>query len=273
MVSFRDDSLVTGFDLVLFGDPVDHSLSPIIQQAGLEAVGLAGTYRAVRVDAEGFRRGCADLRAGLWRGANVTMPHKRLAVEEMDALSSGAERAGSVNTIVVEGSRLTGHSTDIDGIRWVWQEAGLPRDAPVLVLGAGGAAAAALIAIETEEVFVSSRRFEDAARLAAAIDVLVRPVPWGTAVPGAVIVNATPLGMAGEPLPLDIVQESAGLLDMAYARRATPAVLTADRVGLPYATGTDLLLAQAAASFSLWTGRVAPHIRMRAALQKAQATA
>ena len=170
---------------------------------------------------------------GLWSGANVTMPHKRLAVEEMDALSSGAERAVSVNTVVVEGSRLTGHSTDIDGIQQVWQEAALPRDVPVLVLGAGGAAAAALIAIDTDEVFVSSRHFEDAARLAAAIDVGVRPVPWGTAVAGAVVVNATPLGMAGDSLPLDIVEESAGLLDMAYARRATPAVLTADRAGVP----------------------------------------
>jgi shikimate dehydrogenase len=273
MDSFHDGSMVTRFDLVLFGDPVDHSLSPVIQQAGLDAAGLAGTYRAVRVDEEGYRRGCADLRAGLWSGANVTMPHKRLAVEEMDALSSGAERAVSVNTVVVEGSRLTGHSTDIDGIQQVWQEAALPRGVPVLVLGAGGAAAAALIAIDTDEVFVSSRHFEDAARLAAAIDVGVRPVPWGTAVAGAVVVNATPLGMAGDSLPLDIVEESAGLLDMAYARRATPAVLAADRAGVPYATGTDLLLAQATASFTLWTGRVAPTAQMRAALQKAQATA
>jgi shikimate dehydrogenase len=265
--------MVNGYDLVLFGDPVDHSLSPVIQQAALDAAGLAGTYRAVRVDEEGFRQGCADLRAGLLKGANVTMPHKRLAIGEMDVLSSGAARAGSVNTIIVEGSRLTGHSTDIDGIRYVWQEAGLPHRVPVLVLGAGGAAAAALIAIDEDEMFLSSRRFEDAARLASDVDVVVRPVPWGRAITGAVVVNATPLGMAGEPLPRDIVEESAGLLDMAYARLTTPAVLTAHGAGLPCATGTELLLAQAAASFTLWTGRIAPIVQMRAALQKAQASA
>jgi len=264
---------MTVLELVLFGDPVDHSLSPIIQQAGLDAAGLAGTYRAVRVDEAGFRRGCSELRAGLWQGANVTMPHKRLAFEEMDIRSRGAERAGSVNTIVLEGSRLSGHSTDIEGIQHVWHEAGLPRDVPVLVLGAGGAAAAALIAIESDEIFISARRFEQAADLAEAVDVEVHPLRWGREVPGAVIVNATPLGMAGESLPSGIMRSSGGLLDMAYTRGDTQAVHEARRLGLPHVSGTEVLLAQATASFTLWTGLPAPTEQMRIALQKAQATA
>ena len=264
--------LVAGFDLVLLGNPVDHSLSPAIQQAGLDAVGLIGTYQAIRVDAAGFRRACADLRAGQWRGANVTMPHKRLAFTNTDQRSPGAERAGSVNTIVAEDTRLVGHSTDIDGIRQVWQEVGLPVDAPMLVLGAGGAAAAALIAIEADKVFISSRRGEESARLAASVDVAVETVPWGTSIDGAVVVNATPLGMAGEGLPPGVVERSGGLLDMAYGSQATPAVQTADKAGLAYVSGTDLLLAQATASFTLWTGLTAPVVQMRAALQKAQAT-
>jgi shikimate dehydrogenase len=260
------------FDLVLFGDPVGHSLSPVIHQAALDATGLTGTYRAVQVDEAGFRRGCAALREGSWRGANVTMPHKRSACAEVDVRTDEARRAWSVNTIVVEGSRLVGHSTDIDGIRVTWEEAGLPRDVPVLVLGAGGAAAASLIAIEADDVFLSTRRLESAVSLAQGMDVEVHPVPWGTVVPGAVVVNATPLGMAEEPLPPGIVEAAAGLLDMAYARTSTPAVLTALRAGLPLASGTDLLLAQAGASFTLWTGRPAPLAAMRDALQKAQAT-
>ena len=259
------------FDFVLFGDPVDHSLSPVIQQAGLDAAGLIGSYRAIRVDPAGFRSGCEDLRSGAWHGANVTMPHKRLAFEEVDQRSSGAERAKSVNTIVVEGSRLTGHSTDIDGVRTVWQEAGLPQDGPVLVLGSGGAAAAALIALDSRELFVSSRRFEAVAEMAATIDVDVRPLHWGTAPPGAVVVNATPLGMKGESLPPGLIERSTGLLDMAYGGPPTPAVVTAGRMGLAHATGLDLLLAQATASFALWTGLPAPVEQMRAALQKAQA--
>jgi shikimate dehydrogenase len=263
---------VTGFDLVLLGDPVDHSLSPVIQQAALEAAGLAGTYRAMRVDADGFRRACADLRAGRWRGANITMPHKRLAAAETDERSIGAERSGSVNTIVVKGSRLVGHSTDIDAIRRVWRESGLPIDAPVLVLGAGGAAAAALIALDAHDLFASSRRREAAQRLSAVVDIDVRTVPWARAVAGAVVVNATPLGMGGEALPAGVVEESAGLLDMAYSLLPTPAVRAARRAGLPHASGIDVLLAQAIGSFTLWTGLPAPAVQMRLALQKAQAT-
>ncbi|MDH3260126.1 MAG: hypothetical protein OEM81_07595 [Acidimicrobiia bacterium] len=264
--------VVAGFDLVLLGDPVAHSLSPVIQQAGLDAAGVMGTYRALRVDANGFRRACVDLRAGRWRGANVTMPHKRLAFAETDEWSTGAERSGSVNTIVVKDSRLVGHSTDIDGIRQVWQEAGLPLDAPVLVLGAGGAAAAALVALDVSDLLISSRRWEAAQEVAATADVAVRPVKWGKVIAGAVVVNATPLGMKGETLPRGIVEQSAGLLDMAYSVQVTPAVRTACRAGLPHASGPDVLLAQATASFTLWTGLAAPSVAMRAALQKAQAT-
>jgi shikimate dehydrogenase len=260
------------FDLALFGDPVEHSLSPVIQQAALAAAGLAGSYRAFRVDADGFRRACVDLRVGRLHGANITMPHKRLAAAETDERSSGAERSGSVNTIVVDDSRLVGHSTDIDGIRTVWREAGLPLDARVVVLGAGGAAAAALIALDDHELIISARRREAAERLASTVVVGARTVPWGTPVSGAVIVNATPVGMGGEPLPPGVVEGSAGLLDMAYRRHATPAVQAARGAGLPHASGTDLLLAQAMASFTLWTGLAAPAVQMRSALQKAQAT-
>jgi shikimate dehydrogenase len=263
---------VTLLDLVLFGDPVDHSLSPVIQQAALDATGLEGNYRAIRVDADGFRRGCADLRTGRLHGANVTMPHKRLAAEETDERSPGAERSKSVNTIVVEGSRLIGHSTDISGVQQVWQESGLSEEAPVLVLGAGGAAAAALIGLETHKLSLASRRWASAQRLVEEIDVSVDLVPWGTAVPGAVVVNATPLGMGGEDLPSGVVEESAGLLDMAYRRGNTPAVEAARKLRLPHASGTDLLVAQAVLSFFLWTGLPAPAEQMRAALQKAQAT-
>ncbi len=154
-----------------------------------------------------------------------------------------------------------------------WQEAGLPHDVPVLVLGAGGAAAAALIAVDADDVFVSARRFESAFGLAQGHGRRGATAAVGDRRPGAVVVNATPLGMAEESLPPGIVEEAAGLLDMAYSR----AVDAGRADGAPhrtcrYASGTDLLLAQAMASFTLWTGRTAPVAEMRDALQKAQAT-
>lgn len=261
------------FNLVLFGDPVAHSLSPVLQNAALETAGFQGAYRSVRVDQRGLERGCRDLRAGRLDGANVTMPHKALAARLVDERSTGAARAQSVNTIMVEDSKLIGHSTDIDGVRSVWGEASLPVDAPVLVLGAGGAAAAALIALEGRVLYLAARSRESAARLGRQVAPTARVIPWGKGVPGAVVVNATPIGMAGDALPVGILEESAGLLDMPYRTGVTPAVRDARRAGLPTASGIDLLVAQAGASFTLWTGRPAPLHEMRNALQIAQATA
>jgi shikimate dehydrogenase len=263
---------VRSFNLELYGDPVSHSLSPVLHTAALKAVGLVGSYRAVRVDRRGLKERFDELRRGRIDGANVTMPHKRDAAEFVDDLSPGAARAQSVNTVVAAGSELVGHSTDIDGVLAVWDEAHLPGEAPVLILGAGGAAAAAVIALEDRRVYLAARQVDRAEGLLDRLDVMGDAVPWGRPIPGAVVVNATPLGMAGETLPAGIVEESSGLLDMPYRHGSTAAVRRARRNGVPHATGTDLLIAQAAVSFTLWTGRPAPLAQMRAALQIAQAT-
>ncbi len=254
--------------LVLLGDPVVHSLSPVIHSAGLVAVGIAGIYTARRVDAEGFLSACEDLRSGRLDGANVTMPHKRLAADRVDQVSAEAERSGSVNTIVAREGVLTGHNTDVAGVRAVWVEHGLPADAPVLILGAGGAAAAAVVALEDRDLVVSARRPSAAEALLGGLP--GGTVGWGSGVEGAVVVNATPLGMLAEPLPSAVLSGAAGLLDMAYGSSVTPAVRAARAAGLPTAEGADLLLAQAFASFELWTGVPAPREAMRAALQMAQ---
>lgn len=258
--------------LAVFGDPVAQSWSPVIQEAGLHAVGIRGTYRAIQVDRAGFLQGCDDVREGRLDGANVTMPYKRLAAEKVDRLTSDAERAGSVNTLVREGGRLVGYSTDVEAIRQVWRQTGLAGDAPVLVLGAGGAAAAALVALEEHERWVSARRAAAAVALSTEIGPAIRTVEWGRAVPGAVVVNATPLGMRGEELPRAVVEAAIGLFDMVYAPIPTPACRRAHAAGIPVAEGSEMLLAQAMLSFTLWTGVPAPAAAMRAALQNAQET-
>jgi len=244
--------------LVLLGDPVEHSRSPAIHTAALAAVGIPGSYTARRVDAAGVRRACDEMRRGELDGANVTMPHKRVAAAAADRLSPEASRAGSVNTLVPDDGRVIGHTTDVDGVRIAWGWAGLPEDSPVLVLGAGGAAAAAMVALEGHEVLVSGRRPGAGPAVAAALGVACREVPWGEVVDGAVVVNATPLGMAGESLPAGLVAAAAGVFDMAYGPAATPAVVEGRRLGLPVADGASMLVAQAARSFELWTGVRAP---------------
>jgi shikimate dehydrogenase len=241
--------------LVLLGDPVGHSRSPAVHRVALAAAGIEGRYEARRVDEAGVYRACAEMRAGDLAGANVTMPHKRVAAAAADRLTPEAARCGAVNTLVLAGGEVVGHNTDIGGLRLAAEWAGIPAAAPVLVLGAGGAAAAAAVAFAGSSLAFSARRPEAARALAAAVGVAAREVPWGLPMPGAVVVNATPLGMSGEPLPPGMVEAAGGLIDLPYGEDATPAVAEARRRGLPAVEGLDVLVAQAALSFRLWTGR------------------
>ena len=251
--------------LVLLGDPVAHSRSPAIHGAALAAAGIAGRYEARRDDETGVYLACAEIRSGALRGANVTMPHKRVAAVAADRLAREAQRCGAANTLVGEDGEVVGHNTDVSGLLLAWDWARLPRDATVLLLGGGGAAAATLVALDGAEILVSTRRPGAGAVLAAALGVATGEVPWGRVVPGAVVVNATPVGMQGEPLPAGVVEEAAGLFDMPYGRETTLAVVAARRLGLPVAEGIDHLVAQAALSFRLWTGVEAPLAVMRRA--------
>lgn len=252
--------------LALLGDPVDHSRSPAIHSAALAACGIAGEYRARRSTAAQLREACAEIRKGLLDGANVTMPLKAVALAESDRVSEAARRAGAVNTVSNASGLIRGDNTDVSGINEAWRRRGLPDDSPVMVLGAGGAAAAALVAREGSQLFVSSRRPGAGSDLAARTGVEAIEVPWGESVAAAVVVNATPLGMNGESLPPEPLESAVGLLDMAYGSVPTPAVTTMG--GHPVADGLDVLVFQASRAFEIWTGQAAPIEVMEAAARQ-----
>ncbi|HSG79828.1 MAG TPA: hypothetical protein VLD62_09630 [Acidimicrobiia bacterium] len=252
--------------LVVLGDPVAHSLSPAIHTAALAACGLEGRYRARRVDAAGVRAAVDEIRDGTLDGANVTMPHKATAAAAADRLDDQARRADSVNTLVREDGRVVGHTTDVGGIRDAWSRAGLSDEAPVLLLGGGGAAAAALLALEGRDLVIATRRPGAGAALVERLEVTAEEAAWGAGVLGAVVVNATPIGMHGERLPDEVLDRAGGLFEMAYGPHPTPAVARARREGMPVAEGLDMLVAQAARSFTLWTGIEAPIEAMREAV-------
>jgi shikimate dehydrogenase len=222
----------------------------------------------MRVDAAGMASAVDAIRAGELDGANVTMPHKQLAARLADRVEAGARRVGAVNTLVRVGQSVVGHNTDVPGIRAVWEAASLPGSGPVLVLGNGGAAAAALVALEGRDLHLASRRQRAAGELAGAVGVRAAEHRFGRPIPGATIVNATPLGMGGEPLPAGLLDEAAALFDFAYGAATTPAVRSAQERRIPCADGRELLLAQAAESFRLWTGHEMDLAAVRRALAK-----
>jgi shikimate dehydrogenase len=251
--------------LVLLGDPVAHSRSPAIHNAALAALGIEGRYWTRRVNPAGVYAACAEIRAGTLDGANVTMPHKAVAAAAADRVAAVAARCRAVNTLFAEGGEVVGDNTDVPGIRLALDRAGLPSAGPVLVLGAGGTAAAVMVALEGRELVVSARRAGEAEATAALVGVRARPVPWGEAVSGAVVANATPLGREGDRLPDGVVEEAVALIDFAYGSEPTPAVVAAMSAGIGVIDGIDLLVAQAALSFELWTGLAAPYEVMAAA--------
>lgn len=253
--------------LVLLGDPVEHSLSPAIHTAALRSVGIDGTYEARRVDVAGMRSAVDEIRYGALHGANVTMPHKQLAFALSDDVAETALRTGAVNTLVRSEGSVIGHNTDVAGVRYGFETAGLPRDAPVLIVGAGGAAAAAIVACAGSRITVTARRPEAAQELIRVTRAEATAVPWGEAVQGAVVVNATPLGMHGEALPEGVVEAATGFFEMPYASGTTPAQETAAACAIPTASGLDMLVGQAFAAFELWTGLPAPRLVMIEAAQ------
>lgn len=239
--------------LAVVGDPISHSRSPVIHNAALRALGMDGLYTARRIRGPEMEEVMAELRRGGLHGINVTMPLKGVAAALVDDLSPDARRSGSVNTVVRRpDGTLIGHSTDISAMRRLWPA---PRPSPVLVLGAGGAAAAACLAATGRTLYVSARRSGAVPALSDKLSMELVEVPWATAVVEAVVVNATPLGMQGESLPARIVPLASSLVDLAYGDDTTPATDEARRRQLPTVDGIEFLVAQAADSFRLWTGR------------------
>lgn len=229
---------------------MEHSRSPAMQRAALQAAGLEGTYEARRVDADGVRAAVDELRSGALDGANVTMPHKLVAAGAVDALDATATATGAVNTMFRESGRVVGANTDVAGIATLlatWDDG-----VGVIVLGAGGAARAALAAARGRPRKVMARDRDAAAALAAEMGADGAPA-WGASAADWIVINATPLGMAGEELGVPL-QGIAGLVDLAYGPAETPAVAVARRSGIRHHDGLDALVAQGAESFRLWTG-------------------
>jgi shikimate dehydrogenase len=259
----------------VIGDPVEHSRSPAMHNAAFDALGLDWVYVAFPVPRG---EGGAAVRAmhvlGL-AGLNVTMPHKTDAAAACDDLAPAAAALDAVNTVVVRSDRsLVGHSTDGEGfLRALGDEGVTVSERRCLVVGAGGAARAIAHALGSAGagVTVAARR-ADAARSAAALAAGGAAIALdGVSVEGFdVVVNATPLGMHGEPPPFDPARLRPGqfVYDTVYPAE-TPLLGEARARGANAAGGLGMLVHQGALSFELWTGCTPPLDVMRAAAASA----
>lgn len=269
--------------IALLGDPVAHSLSPVIQNAAFADAGVDGLYVALRCqegELAGLLRGIA-LAGG---GGNVTLPYKEAAAAMVEVRGPAVRRTAACNTFWAEDGVVHGENTDVEGVRRAVEAlfGGPPAGTRILVVGAGGAARAVIAALldgGAEHISILNRTLSRAQAVTSRLgDRRVHVLPPGSDLESEafdLMVNATSLGLSsGDPLPLELerVSRVGAVLDLVYGAHETRLVAAARARGIPAADGEEMLIAQGAASFELWWRREAPVAAMRAALERALAS-
>lgn len=246
--------------LAVIGDPIAHSLSPLLHNTMARELGLPYTYEARRVRVEGLPDWVREVREDGWAGFNATMPHKLHLIPLVDRETAEARYFGAINTVKNENGVLTGHNTDGDGFARMLGEHGLGfRGAHVLLLGAGGAAGAiARKAVRdgAARVTVQNRTVERAEALCAFHPETMEAAPLGARVPPDtdLVVNTIP---AGGELDLGFVAalpRDCAVVDILYAPPKTPLLLEAEARGHPAVNGLGMLIHQAILAFAFFTG-------------------
>jgi len=278
--------------LGVFGDPVEHSLSPQMQNAALKHCKIDMQCVRFHISPNELRDAIDLIRKMEFVGVNLTIPHKVAALELLDTPDENVKRVGAVNVIKVEGGKLRGFNTDGRGFaRAIRDEFSVDlRDLRVMLLGAGGAARA--IALQCakencERLVITNRSFEKAQKLADELrdffagPKVLGPVARLQAIPleeGAIrfqighidlVVNATPLGLnRGDPSPIParLLAPHVMVYDTIYSAERTPLVSAATEAGARAANGLSMLLHQGALAFEIWFQREAPIEVMRRAM-------
>ncbi len=268
--------------LGLIGFPLGHSLSPQLHHAALRAMGLAGEYCLYPIPPMPEGQAAlvayvARLRRGELHGSNVTIPHKLNVLPLLDELTPLAQRAGSANTLYLQGGRLLGDTTDIPGLLADlagWLPDPTTPGQHALILGAGGSARAAAVALQSAgwQLSIAARRPEQAEALAASLggkidSLLLESAALVHSTPPDLIVNSTPLGMfpktAGCPWPEGLpLPPNCAVYDLIYNPAETVLLQRARAAGLPARNGLGMLVEQAALSLERWTGQPVPRAAM-----------
>ncbi|MFB6205869.1 MAG: shikimate dehydrogenase [Haloglomus sp.] len=259
----------------LLGNPVEHSLSPPMHEAGYEELGLDARYVTFEPARDEFDDAVGGARALGIRGLNVTIPFKTDALAHPAVEADGlAERIGAVNTIDFGGGRVTGHNTDAAGVTRAFEHHGISLEGAGVVVGAGGAGRAAAFALADAgvDVAIANRTESRAVDLAA-------EVPRASGHPldavsdlladADVLVNATSVGMEEDvsPVPADALSEDLAVLDAVYRPVETRLLREAAAAGATTIDGAWMLLFQGVEAFERWTGKSAPVDAMNAALR------
>ena len=260
----------------IIGSPIGHSVSPAMHNRAFAELGLDYVYVPFEVaDVAGFFNRFVNAGRELdWniRGFSVTIPHKSSIIPLLDDVNAQARQVGAVNTVVLDQGKWIGYNTDVHGaIKPLEQVCNLKVER-CAVIGAGGAARAVIYGLlgRGARVEVFARNLDTANSLAESFGVLVSPIESLQSSDARVIINTTPVGMRGHsegssPLPAESLQGRKIVYDLVYNPLETRLLRDARAAGCQTVSGIEMLIAQAALQFELWTGRKPPLDKMREA--------
>lgn len=270
LTEFTRSDASKGPHYLLFGHPVEHSLSPLMHNLALDHHGLEGHYHAVDLQSNELAELASYLNKDQFWGANITIPYKQLIADYLDQIDDNAQKIGAVNTIRKHNSRLEGYNTDYDGFQAPLEEFEFALEgSDAIIFGTGGAARAivvSLIDVGVERIYLVSRSPD---RRSSFDDFLAAEVVsyhnWTSyADEATLIVNATPLGMHPntDESPVHDAEfewlEGRICYDIVYNPLQTKFLRQAEEAGATTIGGLEMLIHQAAESFKLWTGHLFP---------------
>ena len=252
------------------GDPVTHSLSPLMMNAAFRRENVNAVY--LPLHARSLMDLLTCLREVPIQGASVTMPYKQEIVEQLDNTDPLSSKIGACNTVVrAQDGRLYGFNTDVAGIIRPLEQRLHIQGSKFLVVGAGGAARAAVFGLKDRgaEVFIVNRTAEKAQKLARQAHARAVKRADLKKLQFDVIINATPVGMSNSHSPLEPGELNARIVfDMVY-QSETKLVRMARAKGLQVITGEEMFVHQGARQFEIWTGKPAPVTEMHSVVHNA----
>ena len=266
----------------IIGDPVEHSLSPVMHNAAFKELGLNLVYVAFTVTTKELKTAISGARNLGLRGLSVTMPHKNAVMNYLDEVDATAKSIGAVNTILNNQGKLVGYNTDGVGAMIALQENGVsPEEKKLVLLGAGGAAKAIAYqaAQDVEELVILNRTPEKAKALAEMLQKnFGKKVKGGTLSSKVlkedlkeadILVNATSVGMHPDvnssPVPSSLLKRDLCVMDIIYNPLETKLLEDAKAAGAKVVSGIEMLIYQGAVSLEIWTNCPAPVEVMRTA--------
>ena len=268
---------------VLIGDPVEHSFSPLIHNAGYNALGINFVYVACLV--KNLEHAIKGIRALNIRGASITIPHKVKAISYVDKLDDLAQKIGSINTIVNQEGELIGYNSDGMGALKAFQDRTIDlKGKSVLVLGSGGVARAItfslvmrgevkrlhILGIIEDEMNILIEDLRKTGRIDIQGTRLQEDILQKTLSTSDILINCTPIGMYPKteesPVPSSFLRSGLLVFDVVYNPPQTTLLKDAQRAGCVTVSGLEMFINQAIVQFELWTGEKAPVDAMKKVL-------